>query len=184
MPDAAHARRFLSAAGWDACVLWVCVWVWPCAWSAVRLIELGPTLSARDVATSYLATVDHRPSTLRRPTSPHGAAASGQRPAATPLICSRTPKMPHIVCGQRQGQTARNNRLGLPTMAYAGRTKKPLELRLSRVTSSACRLVVVAASAVFPAIRSRGATLGAMRCLPIPWLVTTTRRPLPIKVCT
>jgi hypothetical protein len=50
--------------------------LWPCAWCAVRLIELGPTRSARDVATSHLSTVDYRPSTLRRPTSPHGAAAS------------------------------------------------------------------------------------------------------------
>jgi hypothetical protein len=81
--------------------------LWPCAWCAVRLIELGPTRSARDVATSHLSTVDYRPSTLRRPTSPHGAAASSQQPVATPLICSRTPKMPHVVCGQRQGQTAR-----------------------------------------------------------------------------
>jgi hypothetical protein len=161
-----HARRCLSAAGWDACVLWVCVWVWPCAWSAVRLIELGPTLSAR---TSHLSTVDYRPSTLRRPTSPHGAPASSQQPAASsqPVDLQSHPQnAAHRLRAAPGPDCARNIRLGLP-MAYAGRTKKPLELRLSRLTSSACRLVVVAASAVFPAIRSRGATLGAMRCLPI-----------------
>jgi hypothetical protein len=58
---------------------------------AVPAIELGPT-----------------PSILRRPTSPRQPATSYQQPLARlPLICGCTPKMPHIVCGQRQGQARR-----------------------------------------------------------------------------
>jgi hypothetical protein len=50
--------------------------LWPCAWGALRLIELGPTLL---LSALNLSTVDF--STLRRPTSPYGAAASGHQPA-------------------------------------------------------------------------------------------------------
>jgi hypothetical protein len=119
--------------------------------------------------TSRLSTIDPRLCGAQRAHTGRQPAASGQQPAASsqPVDLQSHPQnAAHRLRAAPGPDCARNIRLGLP-MAYAGRTKKPLELRLSRLTSSACRLVVVAASAVFPAIRSRGATLGAMRCLPV-----------------
>jgi hypothetical protein len=118
---------------------------------------------------SHLSPLDCRLSTLDSAAPNEPTRGSSQQPAASsqPVDLQSHPQnAAHRLRAAPGPDCARNIRLGLP-MAYAGRTKKPLELRLSRLTSSACRLVVVAASAVFPAIRSRGATLGAMRCLPV-----------------
>jgi hypothetical protein len=96
--------------------------LWPCAWGALRLIELGPTLL---LSALNLSTVDF--STLRRPTSPYGAAASGHQPAATsqPVDLQSHPQnAAHRLRAAPGPDCARNIRLGLP-MAYAARTKNP-----------------------------------------------------------